>query len=73
MIVPNERIENNLFQVSNLLSSMNLDKLYIFSIIVDDNFTIKIIELEQSSNVLYIEIGISYFIEEFLNSSHHNF
>lgn len=73
MVVPNERIENDLSQISNLLDNMNLDKLYIFSIIVDDKFNCNIIELEQGSNVIYIEIGIHSFIEGFLNSPHHNF
>lgn len=42
-----------------------MNKLYIFSIIIDENFEYEVTEV---NNVKYIEIGLRYFIENYLEN-----
>ena len=44
---------------------MNIDQLYIFSIVIDETFEYKVTEVEQ---VKYIEIGLVYFINNYLGN-----
>jgi hypothetical protein len=74
MVVLKDTINNDLMQISQLLNIMNFDKLYIFSIINDKNIKYKVTEIEGSTTVKYIEIGLQYYIKNVLiNSENHNF
>jgi len=44
---------------------MNIDQLYIFSIVIDETFEYKVTEVEQ---VKYIEMGLVYFINNYLGN-----
>lgn len=73
MVVVNNHIENNLFNIAKSSSDMNLDTFYIFSIVVDDSFECKVTEVEHPCKVKYIEVSVSFFIENFLGSDNLNF
>jgi len=73
MVVFNNTVENDLVNISNLLNTMNLETWYIFSIIMDDSFECIIYELEPNSNIKYIEIGLKFFIENFLENPDNDF
>lgn len=66
MTILNNSIDCDLWNISKLLDCMNMDKLYIFSIVIDENMEYKVIEAGQ---VKYIEIGFKYFIENYLEGS----
>nr|YP_010303547.1 hypothetical protein MRV25_mgp17 [Purpureocillium takamizusanense]UNI92576.1 hypothetical protein [Purpureocillium takamizusanense] len=66
MTILNNSIECDLWNVSKLSKSMNIDKFYIFSIVIDETFECKVTETEQ---VKYVEIGFKYFIENYLENS----
>jgi hypothetical protein len=73
MVVLNNTIESNLFNIAKFSSDMNLDTFYIFSIVVDDSFELKITEVDHPCKVKYIEVGVSFFVENFLQSENVNF
>nr|QJQ35219.1 hypothetical protein [Fusarium ramigenum]QTK22401.1 hypothetical protein [Fusarium oxysporum f. sp. albedinis]SNU76834.1 TPA: hypothetical protein [Fusarium oxysporum f. sp. lycopersici]SNU77058.1 TPA: hypothetical protein [Fusarium oxysporum f. sp. cucumerinum]SNU77665.1 TPA: hypothetical protein [Fusarium oxysporum f. sp. niveum]SNU77835.1 TPA: hypothetical protein [Fusarium oxysporum]SNU78072.1 TPA: hypothetical protein [Fusarium oxysporum PHW808] len=73
MAVLNNPVENNLLNIAKYSSDMNLDTFYIFSIVIDDSFECKITEVDYPCKVKYIEVGISFFIENFLGSENINF
>jgi len=74
MVVMNDTINNDLIYISNMLNAMELDTLYIISISIDDSLEYEIFELEHESNVKYINVGLRFFVENFLqNSENHNF
>lgn len=73
MVVLNNTIESNLFNIAKFSSDMNLDTFYIFSIVVDDSFELKITEVDHPCKVKYIEVGVSFFVENFLKSENVNF
>jgi hypothetical protein len=74
MAVVNDTINNDLIFISNMLNSMELDVLYIISINIDDSLEYEIMELEHQSNVKYINVGLRFFVDNFLqNSEYHNF
>nr|QJQ35301.1 hypothetical protein [Fusarium ficicrescens] len=68
MVVINETIDNDLVHISNLLNVMDLDAMYIFSINFDDSIQFEVFELEHRSNVKYIEVGLRFFIENYLEN-----
>lgn len=65
MVIPNNIINSNLVQISILLEVMQLDKLYIYSIILDEQFEYTVTEVEQ---VKYIEVGFKFFMKNFLEN-----
>lgn len=65
MLIPKDIINSNLVQISNLLDVMELDKLYIYSIILDEQFEYEVTEVEQ---VKYIEVGFKFFMENLLEN-----
>lgn len=74
MAVVNDTINNDLIFISNMLNAMELDVLYIISINIDDSLEYEIMELEHQSNVKYINVGLRFFVDNFLqNSEYHNF
>nr|QJQ35516.1 hypothetical protein [Fusarium begoniae] len=73
MVVLNNPIETNLFNIAKLSSDINLDTFYIFSIVIDDSFECRVTEVDYPCKVKYIEVGISFFIDKFLGSENINF
>lgn len=73
MVAVNSSMDNNLQYISNTLDSLNMDVLYIFSIYVDNSIELKVFELEQSSNIKYVKVGIKFFMENYLDNSNNNF
>jgi hypothetical protein len=69
MNILNNSVECDLWKMNDLANYMNIDSLYIFSIIISDTFECKISEIDKYSKVKYIEIGIRYFMENYLNNS----
>lgn len=63
MTILNNSIECDLWNISKFLNYMNIDKLYIFSIVIDKTMEYKVVETEQ---VKYIEVGFKYFMENYL-------
>lgn len=73
MVILNNSVENSLSNVANLSCYMGLDSLYVISIVMSEEFQYEIKEVESSCNVKYIEVGIRYFVEHYLenqNSDH---
>lgn len=66
MTILNNSIECDLWNISKLSEYMNIDKFYIFSIVIDETFECKVTETEQ---VKYVEVGFKYFIENYLENS----
>jgi hypothetical protein len=73
MVTVNNLIENNLSNIAAVSKHMNLDTLYIFSIIIDDTFEYEMLELEAPSKIKYVEIGVKFFIENFLENPNNDF
>lgn len=44
---------------------MNMDELYIFSIVMDETFEFQITEIGQ---IKYVEMGLVYFIDNYLGN-----
>jgi hypothetical protein len=70
MAILNNSLDCDLWKITNLSNLMNMDSLYIFSISLDDNSDCRILEVEESSKVKYVEIGLKYFMENFLDNPH---
>lgn len=68
MVVLNNLVENDLLNMSKLLNFMNIDTLSIFSIIADESLGLNVIELEHPSKIKYIEVGLRFFIENYLEN-----
>lgn len=68
MTMLNNTIENDLAYISAISAAMQLDRLYIIEISMDNLFECEIYELEQQSNVKYIKIGLKFFLENFLEN-----
>jgi hypothetical protein len=68
MVVLNNLVENDLLNMSKLLNFMNIDTLFIFSIIADEALGLNVIELEHPSKIKYIEVGLKFFIENYLEN-----
>lgn len=69
MVILNDNIENNLTNISNLCSHVNIDRLFIFSIVISDTFEYEVTEIDSPSHIKYIEIGSTFFINNILESS----
>jgi hypothetical protein len=48
------------------MKMISLNKLFIFSIIIDDKFEYEIIEIGE---VKYIKVGLTFFLKNFLENS----
>jgi hypothetical protein len=55
----NNSLECDLWKINNLVNSLNMDSLYIFSLIKSDTFEYKI--NDENTNVKYTEVGSKYF------------
>lgn len=74
MVVLNNPIENTLQNVANLSSCVKLDMFYIISIVMCDKLQYEIKEVISPCNVKYIEVGLKFFVENYLeNPGNHNF
>lgn len=73
MVVLNNTIENNLLNIAKYSSNMNLDTFYIFSIVISDSFEYKVTEVDYPCKVKYIEVGLRFFVENFLESDNVDF
>lgn len=52
---------------------MNLKKFYIFSIIISETFEYDITEIKYPCEIKYIEIGLVYFVQNFLSADYSKF
>lgn len=68
MVVLNNSIENDLLNMAELMDFMNIDTLFIFSIIPDESLELNVVELEHPSKIKYIEVGLKFFIEKYLEN-----
>lgn len=59
MAILNNSLECDLWKINNLVNSLNMDSLYIFSLIKSDTFEYKI--YDENTNVKYTEVGSKYF------------
>jgi hypothetical protein len=50
-----------------------MDSFNIFSIVMSDTFECRVTEVEESSNVKYVEMGIKYFMENYLDNTNVDF
>lgn len=73
MAIINSSVENTLSNIASASKFMNLDTLYICSIIIDETFECEILELEEPCKVVYMEIGIRFFMERLLDNPDHDF
>ncbi len=68
MAVINNSIENTLSNIAAASKFMNLDILYICTIVLDDTLECEVLELEEPCKVVYMEIGIKFFMERLLDN-----
>lgn len=61
-------MENSLDNMANLAHCMNMETLYIFSIVISDTFEYKLTEIKSPCNIKYIEVGLTFFLENFLDN-----
>lgn len=73
MTILNNSIECDLWKITSLSNHMNVDSFNIFSIVMSETFECKIARVEESCNVKYIEIGIKYFLENYLDNPNIDF
>ncbi len=73
MAVINNSIENTLSNIAAASKFMNLDILYICTIVLDDTLECEVLELEEPCKVVYMEIGIKFFMERLLDNPDHDF
>jgi hypothetical protein len=73
MAIINNSVENTLSNIAAASKFMNLDTLYICSIVIDDTFECEVLELEEPCKVIYMEIGIKFFMERMLDNPEHDF
>jgi len=52
---------------------MRIKELYIFSIQINASPDFKVVELDCPSKVKYIEVGLVFFMENYLRNNNHNF
>jgi hypothetical protein len=68
MVIPNFTINNHIYDIKGMSKYLNLNKLFIFTIIICDSFKYEIEEAEESTHIKHIKVGSSFFINNFLNS-----
>jgi len=68
MTMLNNTIENDLGYISTISAAMELDRLYIIEITIDNSFECEVYELEQQSKVKYIKMGLRFFLENYLEN-----
>jgi hypothetical protein len=73
MTILNNSVECDLWKITNLSNDMNMDSFNIFSIVMSDTFECRVTEVEESSNVKYVEMGIKYFMENYLDNPNIDF
>nr|YP_010526683.1 hypothetical protein OOD12_mgp16 [Pleurocordyceps sinensis]UXR11751.1 hypothetical protein [Pleurocordyceps sinensis] len=73
MVIVNSTIKNNLNNISKLLTYVNIDTLYIVTIILDEEFKFEATKIEEPSKVLHIEMGLIFFMERFLRNPNYDF
>ena len=73
MTILNNSVECDLWKITNLSNDMNMDSFNIFSIVMSDTFECRVTEVEDSSNVKYVEMGIKYFMENYLDNPNIDF
>lgn len=73
MVILNNSIENTLSNIAVISRNINLGPLYIVSIIIDDKFEYEILDLEAPSRVIYLEIGVKFFMQKMLDNEDYDF
>ncbi len=73
MVIVNNSIENTLSNIAAASKCMNIDTMYIFSIVLDDTLKCEVLELEYPCKIKYMEIGIKFFMERILDNRDHDF
>jgi hypothetical protein len=68
MIVPNTTINTNLEDIEVLSKIMNIDKFYVFTIIICDTFEYELEQFKEHTHIKHIKVGSTYFINNFLNN-----
>lgn len=73
IVVLNHHIENTLSNIAIVSNNINIDILYIMSIVIDDKCSCEIIEYTGPSKIIYIEMSIEYFMEKMLDDQAYDF
>lgn len=69
MVVLNDVVKCNLWNILTFSNKMNMDKFNIVSIVIDDSFEYKVTKVNNDEcEINYIEIGSRYFIENILEN-----
>jgi len=73
MTMVKDLIENKLENIAYLSKHLNMNTIQICSIVIDETFECEVLQLENPSKLVYIEIGHKFFIETLLNNPNHDF
>lgn len=73
MVVLNNKVENDLYNISKLLNFIDLDVFHILSIVDNEQLEYEITKVTTPSTVLHIEVGLRFFLENFLENPNHDF
>ena len=73
MAVINDSVENTLSNIAQGSGLMNLDSLNIYYIIPDENLEFEYLQIDNPSKIVYIEVGIKYFMENVLDNPQYDF
>jgi hypothetical protein len=76
-IILKNTLTNNLENISHLCNIIGIDSLIIFSINIRSKFESKVIKIDLPNKIVYIELDLETFIENFANGEkvdfwHHN-
>lgn len=73
LVVINNSVENDLENMANIASTLNMRDLNIISIVMSDSFESKVVQIKSPSNINYIEVGLTPFLEDYLENPDANF
>lgn len=73
LVVLNNSVENDLENMANIASSLNMTDLNIISIVLSDSFESNVVQIKSPSNINYIEVGLTSFLEDYLENPDANF
>jgi hypothetical protein len=66
-IILKNTLTNNLENISHLCNIIGIDSLIIFSINIRSKFESKVIKIDLPNKIVYIELDLETFIENFAN------
>lgn len=73
MVSVNSTMKISMSNIAMYSNSLNIDILYIFSIVINETYENEYVELKEPCNIVYIRVGLRFFLENYLENPDMNF